>query len=88
MLNVCSSQNDDIIKKIFNEFKPSQKGASLTENDIRKNLQTINRDEVIKKLNSMGLGNVAQMMSKMSDEDILKRISQNPGILKKLNKLL
>ena len=85
---MSSSQNDDIIKKVLSELKPSQNGASLTENDIRNNLKSINRDEVTKKLNAMGLGNVAQMMAKMSDEDIIKRISQNPGILKKLNKLL
>lgn len=85
---MSSPQNDDIIKKILNEIDSEKKGASLTENDIRRKIKGVNKEEAAKKLNAMGLGNVAQMMSKMSDEEILNRISKNPAILKKLNKLL
>ena len=85
---MSSSQNDDIIKKILSEIDTSRKSGNLSESDIRKKIKDINRDEVTKKLNSMGLGNVAQMLSGMSDEDILNRISKNPSVLKKLNKLL
>ena len=36
----------------------------------------------------MGLGSAAKMLERMSEEDILKELSENPGILKKLNQFL
>jgi len=85
---MSSSQGDDIIKKILSEMDAGKKSTNLTESDIRKKIKGVNREEVTKKLYSMGLGNVAKMMAGMTDEEIIKRISQNPAILKKLNKFL
>ena len=88
MVKINPQKNEDIIKNLLKGINPVEKKGNLSENDIRQKIKTINKNEVIKKLNSMGLGNAAKMLEKMSDEDILKELSKNPSILKKLNQFL
>ncbi len=83
---VNNEKGTDIIKKLIDNMEASSTGFShLGEEDIRRSIKSVDRSEVIRRLNSMGLGNVAQMIGNMSDEEIIRKISANPSILKKLN---
>lgn len=89
VLVMNSSNEADIIKNLINSMDTSSAPKSgVTENDIRQKIKGIDKNPVIKKLNSMGLGKAAQMLSGMSDEDIIREVSKNPAILKKLNSFL
>lgn len=89
VLVMNSSNEADIIKNLINSMDTSSAPAGgVTENDLRQKIKGIDKKEVIKKLNSMGLGKAAQMLSGMTDEDIIREVSKNPAILKKLNSFL
>ena len=60
----------------------------ISREELEKQIKGIDKNLVIKKLNSMGLGKAAQMLGGMSDEDIIREVSKNPAILKKLNSFL
>ncbi|MBQ6894897.1 MAG: hypothetical protein IJN40_05345 [Clostridia bacterium] len=84
-----SSGKDDILKNLINSIeKGNIPKGNITENNLREKIKSVNKDEVIRKLQSMGLRNAARMLENMSDEEILKEALNNPAILKKLNSLL
>ena len=84
-----SNQNEDILKNLINSIeKNKMPKGNLTQNDIREKIKSVNKNEVIKKLQNMGLGNAARMLQNMTDEEIIREVSRNPAILKKLNSLL
>ena len=86
---VNSQNSEQIIKNLISNMEKRSSGTqNLSEQDIREKIKTVNKNDVIKKLNSMGLGGAAQMLKTMSDEDIIREISKNPAILKRLNSLL
>ena len=81
--------NNEIIKKLISQLeRPATQTSAMSEGDIRKSIKNVNKDEVKQKLRSMGLGKACDMLDKMSDDDIIRAISQNPAILKKLNSIL
>ena len=84
-----SNQNEYILKNLINNIdKNKMPKGNLTQNDIREKIKSVNKNEVIKKLQNMGLGNAARMLQNMTDEEIIREVSKNPAILKKLNSLL
>ena len=84
-----SSGKDDILKNLINSIeKGNIPKGNITENNLKEKIKSVNKNEVIRKLQSMGLGNAARMLENMSDEEILKEALKNPAILKKLNSLL
>lgn len=84
-----SGDKSEILKNLINSIERSgKKPGMISENEVREKIKTVDKNEVIRKLNSMGLGSAANMLRNMSDEDIIREISKNPGILKKLNSLL
>lgn len=86
---VNSQNSEQIIKNLISNMEKRSSGTqNLSEHDIREKIKTVNKNDVIKKLNSMGLGGAAQMLKNMSDDDIIREISKNPAILKRLNSLL
>ena len=86
---VNSQNSEQIIKNLISNMEKRSSGTqNLSEQDIREKIKTVNKNDVIKKLNSMGLGSAAQMLKNMSDDDIIREISKNPAILKRLNSLL
>ena len=89
MFSLNSQGSNEILKNLINsiEKNKSHTGA-ISENDLREKIKAVDRGEVMKKLKSMGLGNIAQKLSNMTDEDILREVSKNPAILKKLKSLL
>ena len=89
MAHLNSNQNEDILKNLINNIeKNKMPKGNLTQNDIREKIKSVNKNEVIKKLQNMGLGNAARMLQNMTDEEIIREVSKNPAILKKLNSLL
>ncbi len=80
---------DEIIKSLLksNEIPTSQKQFN-GENDIRKRLGTIDKKAAIDKLKKMGLGGVAEKLKNTSDDELIKMISDNPALLKKINSFL
>jgi len=86
---VNSGKNDQIIKNLINSMEKSAiKPTSVTENDIKEKIKTIDKNEAVRKLQSMGLGSIAKKLETMSDDEIIREITKNPNILKKLNALL
>ena len=86
---VNSQNSEQIIKNLISNMEKRSSGTqNLSEQDIREKIKTVNKNDVIKKLNSMGLGGAAQLLKNMSDDDIIREISKNPAILKRLNSLL
>ena len=84
-----SSGKDDILKNLISNIeKGNIPKGNITENNLREKIKSVNKNEVIRKLQSMGLGNAARMLENMSDEEILREVTKNPAILKKLNSLL
>jgi len=81
--------SDDIIRKFINDNGGiSTSGPILGENDIRNRLGTIDRNAAMEKLRQMGLGNIAEKLKSVSDDDLINMIVQNPSLLKKINSFL
>jgi len=51
-------------------------------------VRNINRAEVTAKLRSMGLASVADRLGRVSDDELIRIISQNPGLINKINSFL
>lgn len=84
-----SGDKSEILKNLINSIERNRKNkGQISEDEVRQKIKTVDKNEVIRKLNSMGLGSAANMLKNMSDEDIIREISKNPQILKKLNSLL
>ena len=82
------SNNDIINEFIKNNSHLKGNINSLSSQDIRKTLKSVNKGEAIAKLKSMGLSGVAQKLSDMSDDELVKIVANNPEILKKINDYL
>ncbi len=81
--------SDKIIKNLIQNMERDKGGHGIiNETELRQKIKTIDKSAVISKMNSMGLGAVAARLKAMSDEDIIREVSKNPSILKKLNSLL
>ncbi|MBR2404647.1 MAG: hypothetical protein IKA95_03210 [Clostridia bacterium] len=81
--------SDDIIRKIINENTSiSANGPLLGEKDIRNRLGSIDRNAAMAKLRQMGLGNIADKLKSVSDDDLINMIAKNPALLKKINSFL
>ncbi len=81
--------SEKIIKSLLQNIeKGSNSPNVINENDLRQKIKTIDKSAVISKMNQMGLGTVANKLRYMSDEDIMREVSKNPSVLKKLNSLL
>ncbi len=78
---------DEIIKSLL-EGSGNIAGSVTSENDIRKRLGTIDKNAAIEKLRKMGLGSVADKLKNTSDDELIKLISENPALLKKINSFL
>lgn len=83
------NNSEDIIKKLINEASgKSMNNGKLSKEDIQRRLKTVDKKMAIEKLRSMGLGSVAERLKNTSDDELLKMISNNPALLKKLNDFL
>ncbi len=82
-------KGEDFIRKLIDENKIMANNKPLnSEDDIKNRLKSIDKNEAIKKLNELGLGNIADKIKNISDEELIKMISKNPALLKKINSFL
>ncbi len=82
-------KGEDFIKKLIEENKLTANHKPLnSEDDIKKRIKSIDKNEAIKKLNELGLGNIAEKIKNISDDELVKMISKNPALLKKINSFL
>ncbi len=82
------SNNDIINEFIKNNSQLRGKVNSVSQEDLKKSIRNVNRAEAISKLRSMGLGSVADKLSSVSDDELIRIISQNPGLINKINNFL
>lgn len=84
-----NKSSDDIIKKLINDAGINARiSEKLSEDDIKNKLRSVDRNQAMNKLRAMGLGNVADRLKNVSDEELMKMVSQNPALLKKINSFL
>lgn len=82
---------DKMNEEIINGLKESNFKSEinkLSNDDLKRQVKNLDRSEVIRKLRSMGLGSVADRYANTSDDDIVKLISKNPDILRRINQFL
>ena len=60
----------------------------ISREELEKQIKGIDKNAVEKKLRDMGYGDIANKLNKTSDEEIMKMISKNPDILKKVNQIM
>lgn len=86
---LVNKSNDDIINEFIknNSFLKS-KMNSISGEDLKNSIKTTDRKKVISKLRSIGLGNVADKLATVSDEELLRIISRNPDLINKINSFL
>ena len=60
----------------------------ISREELEKQIKGIDKNAVEKKLRDMGYGDVANKLSKTSNEELIKMISKNPDILKKVNQMM
>ncbi len=75
---LSESQKKDLQSKV----------SQMNYDDLKKQVENIDKNEVMQKLRSMGLGGIADKYANTSDEDIMRLLAKNPDILKKIKGLL
>jgi len=60
----------------------------ISREELEKQISGIDKSAVEKKLREMGYGDVANKLNKTSNQEILKMLSKNPDILKKVNEMM
>ena len=60
----------------------------ISREELEKQIKGIDKGAVEKKLREMGYGDIANKLNKTSNEEIMKMISKNPDILKKVNQMM
>lgn len=63
----------------------SKKMANATNENVINMINNMDKNEMISKLNSMGLGFISQKIKNTSKEDLIRMLKNNPQILNKLN---
>ena len=60
----------------------------ISREELEKQIKGIDKNAVEKKLRDMGYGDIANNLGKTSNEELIKMISKNPDILKKVNQMM
>ncbi len=66
-----------------NNFK-----KSVTRQELEQQLADIDRNAVEKKLRQMGMRDVADKLSRTSNEEIMRMLQNNPDIIKRINQIM
>lgn len=61
---------------------------NISEKEIEKRLREIDKSAVESKLREMGMGDIADKLSRTNNEEILRMLRANPGVLKKVNQMM
>ena len=60
----------------------------ISREELEKRMASMDRDEVEKKLRKMGMRDIADRLSRTSNDEIMRMVQNNPDILKKINQLM
>ena len=60
----------------------------ISKEELEKQIKGIDKNAVENKLREMGYGDIADRLNRTSNEEILKMLSKNPDIIKKLNQMM
>jgi len=85
---MSKSSNDIINDFIRNNSHLKENANPVTQESLKSSVRNINRAEVTAKLRSMGLASVADRLGRVSDDELIRIISQNPGLINKINSFL
>ena len=66
-----------------NNFK-----KTVTRQELEQQLADIDRNAVEKKLRQMGMRDIADKLSRTSNEEILRLLHNNPDIIKRINQIM
>ena len=66
-----------------NNFK-----KSVTRQELEQQLADIDRSAVEKKLRQMGMRDIADKLSRTSNEEIMRMLQNNPDIIKRINQIM
>lgn len=77
--------SDNNIPDFIKEKARTCMTENISPNDFMKNF---NKQEVMKKLNEIGMSDVAKKLSALNENDIARLINSNPQILKKAAEII
>ena len=77
--------SDNNIPDFIKENARTCKTQNINPNDFMKNF---NKQEVMKKLNEIGMTDAAKKLAALNENDIAKLINSNPQILKKAAEII
>ena len=66
----------------------STSGKRVSREELERQIGSMDRGAVEKKLRDMGMKDVADRLGRTCNEEILRMLSKNPDILRKLNQLM
>lgn len=66
----------------------STSGKRISREELERQIGSMDKGAVEKKLRDMGMKDVADRLGRTSNEEILRMLSKNPDILRKLNQLM
>lgn len=77
------------IEKLSKNISQSEKNAlgNITKSDIREHLAKVDLSQAAKKMRELNLGDAANKLDSMTNEDLINLISQNPQIIDKMKKI-
>jgi len=59
---------------------------AASESDIKRKIADMNKDELVRKLDTLNLSGYAQKLNSISKTDIIRVLNENPDLLKSLLK--
>ncbi len=60
----------------------------ISREELEKQISSVDRTAVEKKLREMGYGDIATKLTQTSNEEILKMLAKNPDIIKRINQMM
>ena len=84
MNNSERGKAEEVLKQILSA-QGSEKIKNSSQENIISMINSMDKNEMITKLNSLGLGFVSEKVKNTSKEDLIKLLKNNPQLLNKLD---
>lgn len=85
---MTNSENSKVQNAINDILKKDISRKNVTETELTNMINTMDKNEITKKLNSMGLSFISDKIRNTSNEDLVRMIKNNPGLIDKINNYL
>ena len=85
---MTQSENSKVQNAINDILKKDISRKNVTETELTNMINTMDKNEITKKLDSMGLSFISDKIKRTSNEEIAKIIKNNPGLIDKINNYL